>query len=583
MAFLVSFSGVPGAWRASVATLAGLTAVAVGSVGLPAVAQPLVAVEAPASDVPVTVPEPERTDGGYLWAPDAVSAKAIARLEDEPVEVVGERTPMSSSYALPTGAMVLQSAPGPVWVPRGEGDGTALEDWAQTDLALVEGEDGVVRPVAHFGGLEVSGGGAPGADGLVELAAVTDPETGARSALSWSGALPAPRLEGRRAVYEGVAAGTDLVVEASTSGFRHYLVVEDAEAAVAAQDVPLTYSVDGAHLAPTGDGGSLEVVAEDGSVVARTSEPLAWDAAADVERVAPVTQELVEDTTARTFAPLPAVDELMGEVQAAAPKASSEAPAQVPEPVVSDPLAEAVQLTPEAQAVDASTVSVTLAGVEELVQDASTTYPLVIDPPMYLVSDYVDLYVQSGTTRDTSWDGEIRLGTFDGGATVARSFVQIPTNQLAGKQIVNAQLALYNFHSYSCQARNWEVWHTGAVGAGTRWTSQPGWVSHQITTSATAGYSSSCGPAWTYTDLTGAIQWSANRGDPNITFGLKAQNESDSYGWKRFYSVDYGSYVPAVIGTYNSRPSVPTALKTSPGAGTDGRGSAACARCCRQP
>ncbi len=176
MAFLVSFSGVPGAWRASVATLAGLTAVTVGSVGLPAAAQPVAAVEAPAAPITAAAPEPERTDGGYLWAPDAVSAKAIARLEDEPVEVVGERTPVSSTYALPTGAMVLQSAPGPVWVPQGEGDGTAPGDWAQTDLALVESEDGVVRPTAHIGDLEFSGGGAPGADGQIEIAGMTDPD-----------------------------------------------------------------------------------------------------------------------------------------------------------------------------------------------------------------------------------------------------------------------------------------------------------------------------------------------------------------------------------------------------------------------
>lgn len=211
-----------------------------------------------------------------------------------------------------------------------------------------------------------------------------------------------------------------------------------------------------------------------------------------------------------------------------------------------------------------------LGGVEQLVDDPSTTYPLVIDPPMYLVSDYIDLYVQSGTTRDTSWDGEIRLGTFDGGGTVARSFVNIPTNQLAGKQIINAQLELFNFHSFSCEARNWEVWHTGGIGTGTRWTSQPAWNSLQVTTSATAGYSNACKDNWTRATITGAIQWAANRGDPQITLGVKAQNEADSYGWKRFYSVDHGSYVPAVIGTYNSRPSVPTALKSSPGAGSSG-------------
>ncbi|KQR16601.1 hypothetical protein ASF78_04330 [Cellulomonas sp. Leaf334] len=62
-----------------------------------------------------------------------MSARAIARLEDQPVEVLGLRTEVGSVFALPDGTMAAGQGSGPVWVRLG-GDGTTTEDWAPVDL-----------------------------------------------------------------------------------------------------------------------------------------------------------------------------------------------------------------------------------------------------------------------------------------------------------------------------------------------------------------------------------------------------------------------------------------------------------------
>lgn len=157
------------------------------STKLPARAAPL-----PSTPAIRATPDPERTPAGYLSAPDLVSARAIARLEGELVEVIGERSESSSAYVMPNGNGITQTGSGPVWVPQG-GDGTKTQDWTPVDLTLVEAADGSVQPTAHVGDLVLSGA-AHDTTAAVALATVTDPGTGATSSLEWVGDLPAPLL-----------------------------------------------------------------------------------------------------------------------------------------------------------------------------------------------------------------------------------------------------------------------------------------------------------------------------------------------------------------------------------------------------
>ena len=178
---------------------------------------------------PATTPTQEEPTRGFdgLEAPDAASAMTIARLQGERVEVVGARTATSSTWALPDGSFSTGLATGPIWVRQGEGDGTSSADWAPVDLTLEVGEDGTVRPKAHPAELVLAGEGTP-EDGLL----LSMQRAGGESVgLEWDGPLPAPRLEGPRAVYAEVQPGVDLVVEATRTGYEQFFVLTDRPAA----------------------------------------------------------------------------------------------------------------------------------------------------------------------------------------------------------------------------------------------------------------------------------------------------------------------------------------------------------------
>lgn len=575
VAILVSFSGVPGAWRAGVATVAATVALAVGTVGLTGV--PAQAVDVPAAPAaPAAAPEPERTAAGYLSAPDMVSARAIARLEDEIVEVIGERTEFSSTYVLPNGNGITQAGSGPVWVPQG-GDGTKTEDWSPVDLTLVVAEDGTVQPVAHPGDLVLAGKVDAGPE-PVGLATVADPETGVRSSLEWTGDLPEPVLEGNRATYKAVEPGVDLVVEASSTGFQQFLVASDKAAAERAIVLPLQVTTEGAELSATADGG-LEMKAPSGEVVALSATPQAWDATVDAALDKPVLEapEKGADLTAK-LPPLAPVDELTGKKAApdpTVPPAGRAAPApapsaaDLPTELEADPLAQATTLEQSVDVTAPTTAEVSLDGVQAMLDDPATQYPVVIDPSIWLAWGF-DTYVQSDSSVDTSGRYYMHMGSYNGGGVVARSFANFSTGALAGKDVVWAKLELFNFYSFSCQARPWQVWHVSGIGTGTRWNAQPTWYSHQTTSWETAGYSSACGGSFVNADVSGAVAWTANNGHPNLTLGFRAENEGDSYAWKKFYQADNGGWVPAITVGWNDVPNVPTNLKVSPGAGTNG-------------
>ncbi|MFM9607047.1 hypothetical protein, partial [Streptomyces turgidiscabies] len=72
-------------------------------------------------------------------------------------------------------------------------------------------------------------------------------------ALGWQGALPAPRLDGPKATYDDVAPGTDLVIEATRTGFEQYLVVADRQAAQRAATFTLPVRTKGLEASQKAD------------------------------------------------------------------------------------------------------------------------------------------------------------------------------------------------------------------------------------------------------------------------------------------------------------------------------------------
>lgn len=387
------------------------------------------------------------------------------------------------------------------------------------------------------------------------VATVTDRATGVVTASGFDGVLPAPRLEGRRAVYADVRPGMDLVVEATSTGFEEFFVLDDVGAVDALIGTELSLAASAEGIVEERVGGVLAVTGREGQVAASSGTPLMWDAAADTAREHPLTVERpAEPAGAGVLSPMPDWDD---------PDQGTEGPAGPVEPaaasvdleLVADPLALAAPVAREVTVVGGDAV-VRLVPDEGFLTDPGTVFPVVVDPSVNIKVGF-DTYVQSGNTYDSSTATEIRLGTYDGGATVARSFLQFNTAAIAGKVVSAARLDLYAFHSWSCSARNWQVWHTNSVSSATRWTSQPLWRSLQATSSATAGYSASCPDAWANVDVKNIVAAGAANSDAQLTLGLRAENEGDSAGWRRFYSADNGAYAPSLWVTYNSYPASP--------------------------
>jgi hypothetical protein len=110
---------------------------------------------------------------------------------------------------------------------------------------------------------------------------------------------------------------------------------------------------------------------------------------------------------------------------------------------------------------------------------------------------------------------------------------------LKGKQVQAATLYLWEHHSWSCTARQWETWETLFASTATRWTSQPTWVKLLGYTSATKGYSSACADGRVNSSVTGAFADHAN-GDTccTVNIGIRATSETDNLGWKKFNSLE---------------------------------------------
>jgi RHS repeat-associated protein len=518
-----------------------------------------------------------------LVAPDAVSARAIARLQNQPVEIVGERSETSSTYAQPDGSLSLGTAAAPIWVRKG-GDGSRVGDWALVDTTLVANADGSVSTVATTEPLKLSGARSARAGGsLLSFGSTVGVD------LSWDGPLPAPVLAGPRATYVDVRPGVDLVVEATRTSFEQFFIVKSRPAVGAEPDLPLTLTPRGGAARRAGDG-SVEFVDGAGKVLGHLTTPVAWGADVDAERAHPLTQPWVAAPgSPTTLAPRPTPDRSAAAVQrtqaqvragAVAPGAGRTLPLPAAADLVSDLLARggsAVdQAAVAARASAPRRLDKAVAGVGSAVslqlsdrsflQDPGIRYPAVLDPTVDF-HPWFDTYVQTGVTTDQSTSGELRLGTFNGGTTVARSFMSVDVSPIRGATVYSAQLSLYEIHAYSCSPRNWELWWTDFASASTRANSQPAWHSRYGTSSSTLGYNASCATGWVGVDATGYMQAAAATSyNPLwVGIGLKAENESDTYGWKKFYASDAGTGIPTLWINYNHVPDVPSGPNVQPG------------------
>ncbi|MEU0092051.1 DNRLRE domain-containing protein [Kribbella sp. NPDC006257] len=384
-------------------------------------------------------------------------------------------------------------------------------EWIDVDLTLVRQPDGSVEPAAHPYGLKLAGATTSKADH--ELVALGT--TGARSSLGWSGSLPAPELDGNVAAYREVKPGVDLVVEATRTGYQQHLLVKNKAAAAQVKQLRMPWKADGMTAKPDGKGG-LSVRSTKGASSRDVPAPLMWD------------------STVVT--------------------ASGEHPRRA---AVGLGLAKnALVLTPDAG----------------FLNDPKTVYPVTIDPSQSAGANF-DAFVQNTYTSDQSAATELKLGSYDGGTTRAKSYLRFDNQEwLWDKQIQAATLNLWETHSYSCAAAGWEAWRTADVTNAARWTAQPAELEKVGTSTQTKGFSSSCGAGWVTIPVTAAFQYTSTNHSAKTNIGIKAASETNSAGWKRFASREAAANPPSVTITYQTKTAV-NAQTTAP-ATTCGTGSA---------
>ncbi|WP_329424839.1 DNRLRE domain-containing protein [Streptosporangium sp. NBC_01495] len=382
--------------------------------------------------------------------------------------------------------------------------------WAPVDISLTTAPDGEVVTRGHRRGLRFGGRGVTrrGAE-AVDL--ITLGEGDAKVTLQWKGSLPAPRIAGESATYPEALPGADLVVSATRTGAEQFLLLDRAP------DRPLSYSLKlkapGMRPRQTADGG-VELTGRAGGraggEVVTIPAPVMWDA-----RVDPGSGE--HRHRAKVDMRLSG-DELV--------------------------------LTPD----------------PAFLSDPATVYPVTVDPSLNL-GQVFDTFVQEGYGTDQSGATELKVGD-NGGGQVARSFITWKTPGIAGKKIQSATLNLWNFHSWSCEARSWEVWTANRASTSSRWPG-PALAARYATSSQTKGWGTGCADGWVNANVTSLAQHWADNGWTESGIGLRATSETDEYAWKRFNSGNASSHVPYIAVTYNSYPTKPPSTWVTPGAAYD--------------
>ncbi len=396
--------------------------------------------------VPAGPPEAPAADVP-LERPDEMAALTTARMTGRRVKITNLTSETSEFWALPDGLVEAEIHAGPVRFRDEHGQ------WVAVDVSLERRSDGSVGSKAHPYGLRLSGAASEGEHDLVTLGQGQD-----ASSVGWSGRLPEPVLDGTTATYPDVRPGVDLVVEATRTGYEQFLVVKDRAAVAQVRSVTLALRSANLRYAATGDGG-LAVTDNAGRRVGYSPAPVMWDA-----QVAPTSGERLRRTPVQSHA----VGRGAGRTD--------------------------VVLTPDAA----------------WLSDPATQFPVTIDPQETWGASF-DTFVQTGYVDDQSGSTELKLGFVDdGGSWVARSFLTWPTSRLAGKQVTAATLYLWETHSWSCTAANWQVWTTGQASTATRWTSQPSWLFQEAISNQTKGYTSSCADGWVSADARNFFVRAAN-------------------------------------------------------------------------
>ncbi|TNM34408.1 VCBS repeat-containing protein [Streptomyces sedi] len=455
-----------------------------------------------------------------LHTADETDALREAANTGEPVEVLSQRTETSQVFANPEGDFTEDVYATAQWVRR---DGRLLD----IDTTLSPNPDGSLSPAATEVAVTFSGGG--------DTALATVTRDGRSLGLRWPEALPEPTVEGDTVTYPAVLDGVDLKLQARSGGFGQVLVVHDAEAAANPALAELAYGIETAGLEVSADEhGNVSAINPAEQEVFNAATPLMWDSG--------VIENLEDATSSR-------------EAAQAEPSVSTEF----------SPGIGARHATVETAIVDDTLV---LTPDQEVLSGSETTYPVYIDPSVdgsrhswtiaYKKYPNSSFYNGSGFNGGTN---EARVGYENQTDGTARSFFRMNTKNLkdTNRVISSSRFRIRNTWSWSCTKREVQLWYTGAFTNRSTWNNQPAWRSRLDTVNDARGWGSGCPAGNLVFDTTQGARTAQSNGFNTLTLGMRATNEGDVYGWKKF------SASSAVLSTtYNTRPANPTGMDTYP-------------------
>lgn len=446
----------------------------------------------------------------------------------ERVEIVGERTEYATTYANPDGeTFSLSMSTVPVRVRQDDGS------WTEPDATLERRADGTIGPKAAVTNLSFSGGG--GGDELVTVAEGEQSLT-----VGWLGELPEPTLDGASAVYADVLPGVDLRLTATTEGYREVLVVKSAEAAASDELKKLDFPVEAQGLTLRGGvGGGLDAVDENGNAVFRTPTARQWDSAGDAASSETSTMSLVSS-----------------DADTATDDSSTHDGEFTPDPAEGPSDGDAFAVLP----VTADDDSITVIPDADLLTGVDTVYPLYIDPDVswgesertVLSSDGDTFYNFSGGDdgEGVGYCGTYVTGGYAyycGSGYKQRMYFEFSPSQLRGKRVLDATFRVTERWSMSCEKTTIDLIRTPNISSSTKWPGPTSNWDKMGDRTVSAGRGTLCDPSQpdapiefnddpsqSYENLTNTVKAFAAGSFSRLTLMLKAHDESDPNGWKRF-------------------------------------------------
>ncbi|MGC0423536.1 FG-GAP-like repeat-containing protein [Embleya sp. AB8] len=381
-------------------------------------------------------------------------------------------------------------------------------------------------------------------------------ESGKTFTVAWpNGALPKARITGDRALYPDVFPGVDLVLTARDGGFSQVLVVKNRDAAANPGVAELAYRLSAADLsfAHDAESGVTNVVDTAGNTVAASPTPFMWDSAGHT--------------------PGSLWDQRRGSLANAAASASRPAESSAPAASGTGTLALPGLEGPEPGTHEAVAVSSFDAGRLRIVPDGKlltgtdTVFPVFVDPSFWGHSAAWTL-VYAPYPNSSFWMG----ANFNGGTTNARvghenqsggtgrSYFRMSFDpSLRGANLQAATFRALEVHSWSCSARPVNLFLTGPIDSATTWNKQPGQSTLQQQVNVAKGYSANCPGDWVGFDVMDAATKARDGGWGDITLMLRADSETDTYGWKKF------DVNPSLEVVYRRPPNPPSDISITPG------------------